>query len=174
MLNFLKYFLAFILISLAVVSSTWLILWKTEGARLFSVQSDSMKPVVNRGDLIIDLRPNLAAVKPGDVVSYYSSKTAGEIVTHRVVINNYQRGYLVTKGDNLTQADPPVPSKMVIGRTLKSIPKLGYVFDKLHTTAGLIGFVYVPAAIICLIELWIITGQYKHRPYQLILTNQKR
>lgn len=153
---------------MAVISVAWLVLWRTHDAKLFSVQSGSMAPTIDKGDLAIDIKAGPKTIKPGDVISYLSLQNPGEIVTHRVVGINYAKGYFITKGDNLNQNDPQVPFDRLVGKTVKVIPRLGYLFDELHKPLGLLAFVYLPAALIVIAELWLLTGQYKYRPYQLI------
>lgn len=153
---------------MVLASIGWLMLWRAHGAKLFSVQSDSMAPTFNKGDLLIDIKATPQSIKPGDVISYLSLQNSGEIVTHRVVSLNYAKGYFITKGDNLAQPDPQVPLNRLTGKTVKAVPKLGYLFDQLYKPLGLLTFIYLPAALIVITELWLLTGQYKYQPYQLI------
>lgn len=162
MLNYLKYVLGAMIFAAALAGLGWLIAWRLYDVRLFSVQSASMAPVFNKGDLLIDIRPS--HFKPGDIVSYNSQTLPGEIVTHRIIKTS--GGYLVTKGDSLKSADPPVPITAIQGKAVAVLPKAGYLFDQLHRPAGLIAIVYAPALAITVTELWLLTGRYKYRTYR--------
>jgi signal peptidase I len=168
MLNFIRYLLASLLFIMAAAAIAWLALWRLEGARLFSVQTGSMAPAINKGDLVLDVQTPPKQLKAGYIISYASPARPGEIVTHRIAKAEIANGYLVTKGDNLDQTDPPVPLAAVLGRTVKVVPKAGMVFDKISRPWGLVGLIYLPAATIVLIELGRLSRQFKARPYQLI------
>ncbi len=168
MAKFLKYLLALILLALVLASASWLALWRIEKAQLLSVQTGSMEPALKKGDLAINVKAQPDSIKPGDIVSYFSLEDRNKIVTHRVIQANPSQGYFVTKGDNLSQPDPAVPYSALNGKTVKSIPKLGYFFDLLHKPVGLVAFVYLPALAVATFEMWILASHYKNRPYQLI------
>ena len=151
---------------LAVVALSGLVLYKTDGLRLYSVQSGSMAPAILPGDLVINLKTQLSALVPGDVISYTSSNGSGEVITHRIVNIDTNSGVIITKGDNLAQADPPVPTGMVLGRSVKTIPAAGYLLDDLHKPALLIALVYVPGVVIAAAEIRRLGRHYGRRAYQ--------
>ena len=168
MLDFLKYLFGALLLSLALISLGWFVLWRSADAHIFSVQSGSMTPTLNRGDLLIDLRARPQSIRTGDVISYYSRQNPGEVITHRVVRIDYSRQEFVTRGDSLSQPDPAVPFSSLAGKTVKAVPKVGYLFDQLRKPLGLLAFVYLPALLISLGELWLLSRDYGYQPYQLI------
>jgi signal peptidase len=168
MLDFLRYLLGALLLSLALISLGWVILWRSAGAQILSVESGSMAPALNKGDLLIDLKAQPQSVKGGDVISYRSLHNPGQLITHRVVRIDYGRRQFITKGDNLSQPDPVVPFSSLAGKTIKAVPKVGYLFDQLHKPLGLLAFVYLPALLISLGEVWLLNRDYAYLPYQLI------
>jgi signal peptidase len=161
-----RYFLLGLSGVLAVAALSGLILYKTAGLRLYSVQSGSMAPAMLIGDLAIDLKAPSSLLKPGDVISYVSSNGSGEIVTHRIVNIDNNKGVVITRGDNLAQADPPVPANAVIGRTVKTVPAAGYLLDQLHKPLLLISLVYIPGLVIAAAEIRRLGCHYGRRPYQ--------
>lgn len=166
MLGYLKYLLGSIIMAAALAGISWLIAWRVLDARILSVQSGSMAPAFNKGDLLIDIRP--AHLKTGDTISYPSLVNPGQIVSHRII--KLSGSTLTTKGDGLAAADPAIPASVVLGRTVTVIPKAGYAFDQLYRPAGLIAMVYAPALIITVTELWLLTGRYGYRPYRFTQT----
>jgi signal peptidase len=153
-----------------VCGGAWIVVSRIEGAKLLSIQSDSMQPVLNKGDLVIETKIDPQKLQAGEVISYRSTQHPGLVITHRIIKTDYTRRYLVTKGDNLKTPDPPVLFESVVGKSYKNIPKLGYVFDTVRKPVGLVVFVYVPALIITLSELWILAKSYHRNTYQLIET----
>lgn len=89
---------------------------------IVSVVSDSMEPILHRGDLLVVL--NADSLRVGDVVIYQRSDTKFTIV-HRV-IGITDSGY-VTKGDNNPGPDPGVVKKeQIMGKVAFALPLLGY------------------------------------------------
>src|SRR4051812_15400708 len=100
MSGYLRYMASCLLVTVAVMGIIWLIAWKIWGLQFFSVQSDSMKPVMTKGDLILEVPP--ATINPGDIVTYPSQINPGETVSHRITSVN--KAEIVTRGDNLATA----------------------------------------------------------------------
>lgn len=160
----LRYTLFALSVVLSFVAVAWLVLYKTEGLRLYSVQTDSMRPSLLPGDLVVDLKAQPSDIKAGAIVSYVSANGSGQITTHRVVAN--KPGNLITKGDNLAQPDPAVPYNMVIGKGQAVVPGAGYLLDQLHRPVLLIGLFYIPALFIAVAEAKRLARHFGRRPYQ--------
>jgi signal peptidase len=111
------------------------------------VKSESMKPSINMGDLVITgpvsgLFSN--DIKPGTIVSY---QTGQNVVTHRVI--SVENNSYVTKGDAVEDPDPqPVQMSQVVGVYLFKIPKLGYVSYFIHTKLGWFVLIILPAVLV--------------------------
>jgi len=91
---------------------------------IVSVVSDSMEPIVHRGDLLFVMSAEDPQV--GDIVIYQRSDVKYTIV-HRIIEVN-EEGY-VTKGDNNPAPDPGiviVKKEQIIGKVLFAVPLLGY------------------------------------------------
>lgn len=143
-----------------------IILWRVQSVQLMTVQSASMAPAIQRGDAVI-LRPITGKINPGDVVSYRSPADQRVIITHRVVRVENTWKLIVTKGDNTSRTDNPVPMSALIGRVDARIAHAGYLVDFLRTPAGLIATVYAPAVFIILSELRRLTSRYRRPTYRL-------
>jgi len=128
------------------------------GGTGLTVQSDSMSPTFNKGDLIfIDTEFNLEDLEVGDVITYQMMITEdGQSVlvynSHRITfieedINGYF--HFSTKGDNNPTADPePVSGSYVLGVwNGKVTPNIGGVID------GIKGFLKSPTGFFLFIVL---------------------
>jgi signal peptidase I len=116
------------------------------------VRSESMKPTINMGDMIITGPlggPFGREIKPGAIMSYQTGKT---LVTHRVL--SFDGNMLVFKGDAVEDPDPqPVAMSQVKGLYLFKIPALGFASAFIHTKLGWFLVIILPAAILV---AWII------------------
>ena len=122
------------------------------GYSLYLVRSESMRPAINLGDLIITGPPNElfnGEVGTGTIITYeYQS----ELVTHRV--QSVEGQTLVTKGDAVEDPDPwTVSMSDIRGIYLFKIPYVGYVTSFVQTKLGWFLMIIIPA--MCLV-LWLI------------------
>lgn len=142
------------------------------GLKFASIQSDSMSPTFNKGDLIVDIvvkdptklkASTSISAKDGDVITFWTTIN-GEIVlnTHRIVEVNDNENYLsfVTRGDNDELYDEnnehdymQVHQNKIEGKYLFAIPKLGNFIDFLETSTGFLLVVVLPAALIFIWQL---------------------
>ncbi|MFC1987569.1 signal peptidase I [Chloroflexota bacterium] len=110
---------------------------------MYLVRSESMKPTINMGDMIITGPPN-GELKPATIVTYELGKA---LVTHRAL--SIDADILVTKGDALEDPDPrPVTISQVVGVYLFKIPNIGYLSNFMRTKTGWFGIVILPAMIL--------------------------
>lgn len=95
-----------------------------------AVMSNSMKPIINRGDIVVVDKINESdktKLKVDDVIEY---ELDGSIIIHRIgQIIKSDNGEIkfITKGDNNNAPDfRPVTLKQVRGKVLFKIPYIGY------------------------------------------------
>ena len=114
---------------------------------IHTVMSESMKPAINMGDMIITGPPNGPlgqGIQPGTIVTY---RNENELITHRVLSIDGET--LVTKGDATEDADPwPVSISSVTGTHLFRIPYLGYLNDFIRTKLGWFVVIIIPAMLL--------------------------
>ncbi len=127
------------------------------GLRLMSIQTPSMKPTINDGDLIIATEVDPEELRPKDIITYWTNIKGERVLnTHRIE-NIYDGGdYLIfeTKGDANTSVDPlTVDSRELVGKYQFRIPGLGKVFDYLKTGTGFFVVVVVPVFIFFIFHL---------------------
>jgi len=129
------------------------------GARVFSIQTESMYPTLEPGDLIFDKGiKDTSELEVGDIITYWTVINGERVLnTHRIVEIYDGGGHLIfeTQGDNNTTSDPlTVHESEVVGQyTGKKVGGLGKVFDYLQTSTGFLIVVVIPVAIFFLYHL---------------------
>lgn len=128
------------------------------GIRMFSIQTESMYPTLEPGDLIFDKAVDVNDLKINDIITYWTVIDGERVLnTHRITEIYDGGGYLIfeTKGDKNTAADAlTVHESEVVGLyTGKRLEGVGKVFDYLQTSTGFLIVVVVPVAIFFLFHL---------------------
>lgn len=139
--------------------------------QLFVVQSGSMKPNIQIGSILL-VQPTsqvnkIAAPLPtpafhkGDIVTYLSGE---DPVTHRVVgveESGSQFTYQ-TKGDaNKAPDREKVAEKQILGKSILTVPYLGYGVNFAKTQMGYIFLIVIPITIIVYSEILAINTQIR-------------
>lgn len=99
------------------------------GYKAYSITTDSMKPTLNKGDIIISKKQKEDKIKQGDIITYLQN---GEKITHRIIEIEEQEdeNKYVTKGDNNTIEDlEKVKYEQIEGVKIIKIPLLGYIIN---------------------------------------------
>ena len=119
------------------------------------VLTESMKPDINPGDIVLSLNPDRLPPKIGDVVTYTARRFDGTPVasfTHRIISGDATNGFVV-KGDNNPAPDTQKPTiRDISGVVFYTIPMIG----KLLTPKGLL--VLVPS----IFGLWLIIDSIRN------------
>lgn len=126
--------------------------------QLFTVRSGSMEPTILTGSLIF-VRPS-ASYETGDIITVRTGDQ--KTVTHRIieVLSTDVGPAYRTKGDNNEEADPiETQSGEVIGKTILTVPYLGYPVAYAQTREGFLALIFIPALLIILSELMTIAQE---------------
>ncbi|MFH1032650.1 MAG: signal peptidase I [Chloroflexota bacterium] len=138
--------LGLVLLGLAVI-------YFMPGYNLYLVRSESMKPAINMGDLIITGPmggPINGEIKPGTVVTYERND---ELITHRVA--SVDGKTVVTQGDAVEDPDPwQVTLADVRGVYLFKIPYVGYGLRFIQTKSGWFISIIIPAVVLIGWLIW--------------------
>lgn len=116
------------------------------GFRLLRVSSDSMKPAIDVGEIIIVKNVAPENLEFGDVISYRADKgyLKGQIVTHQISKEPYKEDgvyYFTTRGIRPEAVDDPeISEDVIIGEVLYKIPILGTVYDFFSHWYGIVLF----------------------------------
>lgn len=124
----------FLTITIGIIVITLFLIPRLFGIKPFVVLSGSMEEAILTGSVIY-VNTNIKAedIKVGDVIAF----NAGEKqVTHRVISINSDNTF-TTKGDANKFADiNPVRFSNYMGKTVYSIPFLGYIASVVQTKIG--------------------------------------
>ncbi|MBU3905203.1 MAG: signal peptidase I [Nanoarchaeota archaeon] len=115
-----------IFIVLLILISVSLVLYSGQYPYMYSINSESMTPELNKGDLVFI--KTVEEISVGDVIAFTPIGRTYPIV-HRVIS---LEGGIQTKADNNAVQDPfKINLTMVHGKMIFSIPYLGYL-DMFH------------------------------------------
>ena len=128
------------------------------GLKLLVVQSGSMEPTIKTGSAVLIKKQDTYSI--GDVISFVEG--GKDSTTHRVTktatINNKE--VFSTKGDANQAGDREAISiDNVLGKTVFTVPYLGYIVAFTKTQKGFIFLIVVPAVIIIFSEVLNIKKQ---------------
>ena len=116
-----------------------LIFTSVAGYRAQIILSDSMRPALSAGSLVIIRRLPAWQYHQADIVSFIPPVRNGGSITHRIV-RLYQSGgvpVMQTKGDGNALADIWVTGTGAItGTKVLAVPYVGYAFQLIRTPAG--------------------------------------
>ena len=153
-------------VALALILAGVVFLYFSPGYDMRLVRSESMKPAINMGDMVITGPPG-GEVEAGTIVTYQRGE---ELVTHRVLSVDGET--LVTKGDAVEDADPwAVTLSDVRGVYLFKVPYIGYVANFISTKLGWFLVIILPAT--ALVAL-LIRDIFKTRQRNSEKVTQKR
>lgn len=129
------------------------------GVRVFSVQTDSMYPTLNPGDLVFDVGvKDPGELEVGDIITYWTVIDGERVLNTHTIVQIYDGGNTLifsTKGDNNDYDDPlTVHESEIVGKfTGVKIGGMGKVFDYLQTSTGFLIVVVIPVALFFLFHL---------------------
>ena len=148
----------------------------------FSVQTDSMKPTLNKGDYIFVEECDPESLEVGDVVTYFTLIQDNRAVnTHRIVdvINDGGVIQYRTQGDN--KETNPEPDELllapgdIIGRyTGSKVPALGAVIDYLSTKMGFFLVILLPVLLFTIYQIYNLISVilYNHKVDMINAANE--
>ena len=118
------------------------------GFNFFRVQSGSMEPTLQIGDLIMVQKTSAKDSHKGDIVSYKADEGEmdGNIVTHRVITEPRSQGdgyILLTQGDANDLPDPEITSDQLIGKYVTTLWLMGKLYSFFLTPVGLVTMIVV-------------------------------
>lgn len=101
------------------------------GYKAYIITTNSMKPLLTEGDIIIVKQVGENELKQGDVITFYQF---GEVITHRITrIEEGQIKQYITKGDNNNVEDiEKVQYGDIEGKYIVDIPHIGKIVKVLE------------------------------------------
>ena len=118
------------------------------GIRPFSIQTESMYPTLEPGDLIISTSVEPEELRIDDIITYWTVINGERVLNTHRISDIYDGGthlIFATKGDNNTTADSmTVHASEIVGIYRFRIPGVGKVFDFLQTSTGFFLIIVLP------------------------------
>ena len=148
-----------ILVTFVVLLCVLLVGVKIFGLQVYTVLSGSMEPEYQTGSIIYVKSVEANELQVGDVITY--KLTANTNATHRIIeiFSNEDGNELRfrTKGDANDTADAShVKEGEILGKTVFTIPYLGYIAVFIQRPPG----IYITIAISAIIMLFILTVDF--------------
>gem|GEM_PF-2696522 len=142
--------------------------------KLFTVQSGSMKPTLNVGDLIII--KEMDDYYANDIVTFDGNldNASQIIITHRITRSEIMgdKTVYVTKGDyNSVEDLTKIQEKDILGKYIFKIPLIGYVINFARTPLGFILMLVVPCILIIVTEITKIRKEINLRKQAIRVTS---
>ena len=128
------------------------------GLQMFSIQTESMYPVLKPGDLIFDKAvSDPATLQKGDIITYWTVINGERVLNTHEIFEIYDGGdyrIFATKGKNNNSVDSlTVHESEVVGKYWFRVGGVGKVFDYLQTSTGFLIVVVIPVFIFFLFHL---------------------
>jgi len=125
-----------VILIILIAAALFVTVPKLFGIEMYTVLSGSMEPVLFVGDLIYVVPTDPKEIKQGDIITFVLNEDL-VVATHRVAAVDSAKERFTTKGDANEQEDAgTVLFGNVIGVEKFSLPKVGYLFSAINTTAG--------------------------------------
>lgn len=109
------------------------------GYSLLVDHSDSMRPALSAGDIVVSEHVQARALHRGDIATFPDRTRHGELVTHRVVAARADGSRIdfTTRGDaNPASETWSVPAGSQVGRMAAHVPEAGYAIALVSGPAG--------------------------------------
>lgn len=123
-----------------------------------AVQSDSMSPTFNKGDLIFIQKCDTSKLEVGDIVTFHTIiDNEYALNTHRIDSIDELNGMrsFTTKGDNNDVVDTHVISDGdIVGKYLFAIPHMGKVMDFLSSSMGFLIVIVLPMLLFFIYQVY--------------------
>ena len=123
-----------------------------------AVQSDSMSPTFNKGDLIVIQKCDTSKLEVGDIVTFHTIiDNEYALNTHRIAAIDEVNGMrsFTTKGDNNDVADTHIISDGdIVGKYLFALPQMGKVMDFLSSSVGFLVVIVLPMLLFFIYQVY--------------------
>lgn len=158
------------IVMIATLCAAGLVVYaRSQGLHILSVQTGSMRPAIRPGDaVLVRIAPQPATTadfRKGQIITYTSDQNPEATITHRIVDIDRTHGRLITQGDALGAPDVPVVPGQVVGVSTRTVPLLGGTLNLVRQPLGLGLAVYLPAAILIIVEIRRLMKYYAAQRY---------
>ena len=124
------------------------------GYKPYALNSSSMSPVINKGDLIYIRNSDPGLLEAEDIICFYPDEYALTLQTQKVITNDPDRQLIETIIDDETGK---IPYSCYMGKVAFHLPLLGYLGRFLSTIAGRIVYLAILGTMILLIKMFYLS-----------------
>lgn len=123
------------------------------------IESNSMAPTFEKGDLIIIRKCDTSKLQEGDIITFHTViENELALNTHRIVkieeVSNGYRSY-VTRGDNNAVDDEHIlMDGDIVGKHVSTLPKVGKVMNFLSSNVGFLAVIVIPMLLFFIYQLY--------------------
>lgn len=135
------------------------------GFRTFSIITNSMSPILKRGDVILVKEYQISEYKVGDIITFkgMGGELDGKIVTHELVSRSKEDGKNIfyTKGKKNSSLDPAVYEEQILGKYVYKFKIFSIIERLMDSTIGFILVILIPLVFIYFFEIKDIINEIK-------------
>jgi signal peptidase I len=106
-----------------------------------------MSPTFDPGDMIFIKLAAPEEIQIGDIITFVPNQKYDAYLTHRVVdiipATDEDPIYFVTRGDHNNADDPPIDSRVLVGKYLFHVPKAGMAINLIRQNIIVMGITIV-------------------------------
>lgn len=144
--------------------------WSATGWKALAIPTDSMRPSIPPGSLVIVHHVPAQTIRVGNVITHINPLNPRTTLTHRVVkvyLANGKVPIFITKGDANKSDDPAVSAGQVEGLVVAHIPDGGYILLDAKKPYIILPIIYLAAILIMAEEIKRLSDYLKlTQPYK--------
>lgn len=127
------------------------------GYRVFTVASNSMKPVYVINDVVVVKDVDVDELKVGDDIAYNGSRGGleGKLVSHRIIKieRGEQQTIFYTQGVNNDYPDPAIKDSQIVGKVSGKLPVITQLNHIIKNQFGFFFLIFCPLVLVISLEI---------------------
>ena len=146
------------------------------GYKTYVVASDSMNPVLKKGDVIVIEVVDYDEIEIDDIITYQGlvGDVKDKVITHKVIDIFYEEDVRVlrTRGINNKIIDPNVYEEQVYGKYLCRLGLISFVNKIISDKIGFILFIVIPLGVLVILEIVNMKKEIKRKELEKLVKCQ--
>lgn len=146
------------------------------GYKTYVVASDSMNPVLKKGDVIVIEDIDYDKIEIDDIITYQGlvGDVKDKVITHKVIDIFYEEDVRVlrTRGINNKIIDPNVYEEQVYGKYLCRLGLISFVNKIISDKIGFILFIVIPLGVLVVLEIVNMKKEIKRKELEKLVKCQ--
>lgn len=146
------------------------------GYKTYVVASDSMNPVLKKGDVIVIEDIDYDKIEIDDIITYQGlvGDVKDKVITHKVIDIFYEEDVKVlrTRGINNKIIDPNVYEEQVYGKYLCRLGLISFVNKIISDKIGFILFIVIPLGVLVVLEIVNMKKEIKRKELEKLVKCQ--